>query len=239
MPIIDPTLSRRAALTGMAAASAYGLAYPAFAKAPMQGVQAPSVYRFKLGAFEGTVISDGQLTIGEAKPDMFKGMTKEAIDGGLVANFLSPSNVTLEENALIINTGDKLVLFDTGVGAAKGFGNKAGRLLSNLKAAGIDAKDIDAVVITHAHPDHCWGLVDTDHAFNFPNAQIYMTEADLKFWTDEGKRSVPFVGDFIDPTRAALLPHRSVSCSSKTSRRFYRAFTSSRRRGTPSAIPRI
>lgn len=210
MPTFDRTLSRRGLLTGTAAIAAYGLAggYPALAKAPMQGAQAPSVYRFKLGAFEGTVISDGPLMLGEAKPDMFKGMTKDAIDRELTANFLAPSNVTLEQNALIINTGDKVVLFDTGVGAAKGFGDKAGRLLSNLKAAGIDPKDVDAVVITHAHPDHCWGLTDAANTHNFPNAQIYMTEADLKFWTDESKRSLPFVGTFIDPTRAALLPHR-------------------------------
>jgi glyoxylase-like metal-dependent hydrolase (beta-lactamase superfamily II) len=211
MPIFDRSLSRRGLLTGTAALAAYGLVggYPALAKAPMQGAQAPSVYRFKLGAFEGTVISDGPLLLGEAKPDMFKGMTKDAIDRELTANFLAPSNVTLEQNALIINTGDKVVLFDTGVGtAAAAFGNKSGRLLVNLKAAGIDAKDVDAVVVTHAHPDHCWGLIGAANAQNFPNAQIYMTEADLNFWTDESKRSMPFFGGFIDPTRAALLPHR-------------------------------
>ena len=38
--------------------------------------------------------------------------------------------------------------------------------------------------------------------------QIYLTEADLKFWTDEGKRTVPFIGPMIDLTRAALLPLR-------------------------------
>lgn len=210
MPTLDRTLSRRGLLTGTAAVAAYGLlgGQPALTKAPMQGVQAPSVYRFKLGAFEGTVISDGPLMIGEAKPEMFKGMTKDAIDRELTANFLAPSNVTLEQNALIINTGDKLVLFDTGTGGAKAFGDKAGRLLSNLKAAGIEPKDVDAVVITHAHPDHCWGLMGAANAQNFPNAQIYMTEADLNFWTDESKRSMPFFGGFIDPTRAALLPHR-------------------------------
>jgi glyoxylase-like metal-dependent hydrolase (beta-lactamase superfamily II) len=212
MLTFDQALSRRGLLTGTAAIAAYRLlgGYPALAKAPMQDAQAPSVYRFKLGAFEGTVISDGPLSFGEAKPDMFKGMTKDAIDRELTANFLAPSNLTLEQNALVINTGDKVVLFDTGVGvgAAQMFGDKPGRLLSNLKAAGIDPKDVDAVVITHAHPDHCWGLTDAAHALNFPNAQIYMTEADLNFWTDESKRSAPFIGGMIDPTRAVLLPYR-------------------------------
>lgn len=203
-------LSRRNLLKGSAVLAASGwIGGTALAKAPIQGVQAPSVYRFKLGAFEGTVISDGPLSIGDAKPDLFGGLTQQTIDGDLAGSFLSPRNVTLEQNALVINTGDKLVLFDTGVGGqSKDFGDKAGRLLSNLKAAGIDPKDIDAVVITHAHPDHCWGLVSADQAFNFPNAQIYMTEADLNFWTDESKRSMPFVGGMIAPTRAVLLPLR-------------------------------
>lgn len=206
----SPRLSRRHVLTGTAALAASGWlgGSAALAGAPLKGTQAPSVYRFKVGAFEGTVVSDGPLPIGDAKPDLFKGLTQDAIDRELAANFLSPANVMLEQNALVINTGDKLVLFDTGVGPDRGFGDKTGRLLSNLRAAGIEPKDIDAVVITHAHPDHCWGLTGADRAFHFPNAQIYITEADLNFWTDEGKRSMPFVGGMIDPTRAALLPLR-------------------------------
>ncbi len=173
----------------------------------MVNAAAPAVYRFKLGAFEGTVISDGPLAVGEAKPELFGGMTKEAIDRELAANFLG-SNLTLEQNVLLINTGDKLVLFDTGLGNAKGFGDKVGQLPANLKAAGVDPKDIDAVVVTHAHPDHCWGLMNGAGSHHFPNAQIFIAEADLKFWTDESKRGMPFIGSFIDPTRAALLPLR-------------------------------
>jgi glyoxylase-like metal-dependent hydrolase (beta-lactamase superfamily II) len=46
--------------------------------------------------------------------------------------------------------GDKLVLFDTGMGSSTMFGPTTGKLLANLKAAGIDPKDIDAVVATGA-----------------------------------------------------------------------------------------
>jgi glyoxylase-like metal-dependent hydrolase (beta-lactamase superfamily II) len=201
------SLSRRDVLLGASAVIAAGSA-PAFAKAPLLNTQAPAFYRFKIGAIEATMVSDGPLDLGEPKPDFFVGLGKDQIDKKLTDNFQPTKNLRLEQNALILNTGDKLVLVDTGTGAPGAFGPNSGRLLTNLKAAGIEAKDIDAVVLTHAHPDHCWGIMGPNGARNFPNAQFYLSQADFDFWTDEGKRSLPFIGDFIAPTRAALLPNR-------------------------------
>src|SRR4030095_7356394 len=116
----------------------------------------------------------------------------------LTENFLPTDKVKLEQNTLLLNTGDKLVLIDTGTGPQKLMGPDTGKFLANLKAAGIDPKDIDAVAITHAHPDHCWGLLGENATRNFANAQIYLAQSDLEFWTDEGKKSIPFVGGFID-----------------------------------------
>lgn len=202
-----PYFSRRELLVG-AAAGALAMPRLAGAKAPMLNTQAPAYYRFRLGAFELTVVSDGPLGIGPPAPETFAGMTKDDIGRTLTDNFMPTDNVVLEQNALIVNTGDKLVLIDTGMGASKMFGDTPGKLLANLRAAGIDPKDIDAVALTHAHPDHCWGLVNAAGERSFPNAQIYMTQSDLEFWTDEGKKNIPAIAGMIDPMRAALLPNR-------------------------------
>jgi glyoxylase-like metal-dependent hydrolase (beta-lactamase superfamily II) len=186
-----------------------GLAQPAPASHPMANVQVPAAYRFKLGGFECTVVDDGPLQFGTFSAEMFKGFTEERIDHVVAANFLDKGNFLIEQNALVVNTGDKLVLIDTGLGFRKVYGPRSGHLLDNLRAAGIDPASIDVVALSHAHPDHVWGLVGEDGKPHFPNAQIYITQADLEYWTDEAKLSHPALGPYIGPIRATLLPLRN------------------------------
>jgi glyoxylase-like metal-dependent hydrolase (beta-lactamase superfamily II) len=204
------TLSRRALLAGAAAASA-ALTMPAglaSARAPMANSQAPAYYRFKIGAFEATVVSDGPLGIGPPSGEAFGGLSKEAMTQTLRDHHLPTDSVSLEQNVLVLNTGERLVLIDTGLGASRMMGPHSGRLVANLKAAGFEPKDFDAIVLTHAHPDHCWALMDESGARVFENAQIYLSQADLDFWTDEAKLSNDMLKAFIAGTRKQLLPNR-------------------------------
>ena len=201
-------LTRRHILAGAAAAGLIEI--PAFAKAPLTNRPAPGFYRFKVGAFEATVVSDGPLTLGPPAGDVFKGVSKEELTQILANNFRPTDQVELEQNTLVVNTGRNLVLFDTGTGRTlKTFGPNAGHQLDNLKAAGIDPKAIDTVVLTHAHPDHCFGIMSASGKRNFPNAQIHIAQADLDFWTDEGKYAM---GDIfklmVGGARQNLLPNR-------------------------------
>ena len=87
----------------------------------------------------------------------------------------------VEQNCLLLETGGKRVLFDNGMGSSKLFGPDSGQLLGSLAEAGVDPASIDALVLTHAHSDHCWGTMRDDGVPNYPNATIYMAEAELAY----------------------------------------------------------
>jgi len=174
----------------------------------MANEQMPAAYRFKVGGLECTVVSDGPLRLGTFSAELFKGVTQERIDEFVAANFLDKDNFVINQNALVVNTGDKLVLVDTGMGFRKVYGPRTGHLLANLRAAGVDPESIDVVALSHAHPDHVWGLVGEDGKPHFPNAQIHICQGDLEYWTDEAKLSDPTLGHYIAPIRDTLLPLR-------------------------------
>ena len=199
-------VSRRSLLALGAGMGAGLIGGNALAKAPKLGTQPAYFYRFMLGSAEVTVASDGPLPLGDPS-GTFVGVPKEEVKKMLTDNFLNDSNVILEQNVPIVNMGDRIVLFDTGMGTSKLFGPTTGRLQKSMAEAGIKPGDVDAVVCSHAHIDHIGGIVDENDKPLFPNAQVYISEEDFKFWTDEGKLGSP-LKDFIVHARKNLLPVR-------------------------------
>jgi glyoxylase-like metal-dependent hydrolase (beta-lactamase superfamily II) len=207
------TIHRRAAVGGAAALAAAPFARAAHAAAPLRNDTAPAWYRFRVGNFEATVISDGHLPLGRPA-DGFPSAPAAEMEAILRAAFLPTDSVLLEQNVLVVNTGRQLVLFDTGMGESMGrdsqmFGPTTGRMLRNLRAAGIEPAQIDVVALTHAHCDHCWGLVDAQGNRVFPNAQVAISEADLRFWTDDANRRGPaFMNVFVEGAQRNLRAYR-------------------------------
>jgi glyoxylase-like metal-dependent hydrolase (beta-lactamase superfamily II) len=202
------SLSRRRLLAGASATVAAGVlggASVAYAKAPMLNTAAPAFYRFKLGTIEATVVSDGPLAIGDPK-NTFRGPAAEELSRMMSDHFLPTNNVVLDQNVLVINTGDKLALFETGMSSVKRT-DAMGRLAAHLRQSGIDPNDIDAVIPTHAHIDHIGGIMAADGTRNFPNAQIYISQADLEYWTDDKRLGTPAEGSAL-AARKNLLPNR-------------------------------
>jgi glyoxylase-like metal-dependent hydrolase (beta-lactamase superfamily II) len=191
-------LTRRSLLTGAAAATAIAPVAaslpakisPALAAAPPAGAQAPGWYRYKVGSFEITVVTDG---MGRFKvPDNFVGnVSKDEVGKALAAAYLDKDTMATPYNPIVVNTGSKLVLIDTGTGEAAYAQSKGatGQLMTNLSAAGIDAKAIDTVIVSHYHGDHVNGLLKADNSLAFPKAEILVPAAEHKFWMDDGEMS--------------------------------------------------
>ena len=183
------------------------------AAAPLRNELPPAWHRFRWGEFEATVVSDGSLPLGKPQ-DSFVGPGSDRIPAMLTGEFLDPNAATLEQNALVLNTGRQLLLFDTGMGESMGadskmFGPTTGRLLASMRAAGIEPAQVDMVIATHAHCDHVWGLVDANGGRVFPNAQVAINEADVKFWTDDAnKRGPAFMTPFIEGAKKNLNAYR-------------------------------
>jgi len=164
----------------LAAALLLGLAALALAQAPVAGHQVPGYYRMQLGQFEITALYDGAIQLD-------KGLLQHAkpaeLDRLLARMFVGNPKMQTAVNAYLINTGDHLVLVDTG--AAKLFGPTLGFVEENMKAAGYTPDQVDTVVITHLHGDHMGGLNDAAGKPLFAKATVWVAQADYDFWLSE------------------------------------------------------
>jgi glyoxylase-like metal-dependent hydrolase (beta-lactamase superfamily II) len=160
------------------------------AAAPPAGTQAPGWYRYKVGSFEITVVTDGVNRF-KLPDDIVTNVKREQVNAALVAAHREPDIYVTPYNPIVVNTGQKLVVIDTGLGEAAFNASKGanGQFLTNLAAAGIDPKNVDVVIISHYHGDHVNGLLKADNSLAFPNAEILVPATEHKFWMDDGEMS--------------------------------------------------
>ena len=162
------------------------------------------MYRTTLGDFELTVVSDGTYFL----------------DGGaffgVVPKKLWSKKVTPDDqnrvvtglNSLLVRTGEKNILIETGIGnklsekMVRIYGQPA-KLLDNLRAAGVAPEDIDIVINTHLHFDHCgWNTVRHDGriAPTFPRAKYYAPEGEWQYARHPSERdAISYISENYDP----------------------------------------
>jgi glyoxylase-like metal-dependent hydrolase (beta-lactamase superfamily II) len=154
----------------------------ASATAPLAVRQGPGVYRTRVGSFQLTALYDGIWPV-KIDDDFVRNATRADVDTALTAAFLPPDILPITFTALLVNTGTKLVLIDTGT--AGQITDSAGTLLDNLAVAGVKPGEIDTILISHFHPDHINGIKDKDGNKIFPNAEIAVPDREWDYWMND------------------------------------------------------
>src|ERR1700693_376836 len=120
--------SRRFVVGGLVGSTAFSLARaPGWAKAPLSGHQVIGAYRYPVGSFEVIALNDGAI---ELPVGMFLGADPAEAGKLLAARSLPSDKSPTAVNAFLVNTGDKLVLIDSGSGSL--MGPTTGRFAANL-----------------------------------------------------------------------------------------------------------
>ena len=139
---------------------------------------------FRIGGLEVMALSDGAPE--RALDGFFNGVD--------TADWTRALGITDPQQALPFNFGTFLIrgdghttMVDTGFGAR---GREmdvpgGGELLIRLSEAGVSPSEVDTIVITHLHGDHCgWNVNDDeDGALTFPNATVHLHQRELEYWT--------------------------------------------------------
>ena len=81
--------------------------------------------------------------------------------------------------AFYVKTKGREILFDTGL--------RNGNISKRLAENGRLPSDVKIILLTHLHPDHFGGLVDSEGQAAFPNAEIYVSRIERDYWVNEIK----------------------------------------------------
>jgi len=148
------------------------------------------VARFRTDVAEVLCLTDGGTDFGA---EVFPAVDADTRAARLAA--AGDSTIRTQFNAFLIRQGGALTLVDTGCGTL--FGDKGGQLPARLAALGVAPADIDTVVFTHLHGDHCGGAL-ADGAPVFPKARVMLHPAEQAHWQDRDAPAARVIAAYAD-----------------------------------------
>lgn len=145
--------------------------------------QIPGFYHRRIGDIVVTALTDGYIN---GTVEVLRNI--DAGDGNRMLDDLFRPGSRIAVNAFAVWSAGRLALIETGSGDY--LGPTAGWLRRSLAAAGIDPAAIEAVLLTHMHPDHSAGLSDPQGwKPHFPNAELVVHENEPPHWKDDAAMS--------------------------------------------------
>jgi glyoxylase-like metal-dependent hydrolase (beta-lactamase superfamily II) len=183
---------------------------PSSPKAPAE--KAGRAERLQIGNLEAYALDDGHLVVPNDAQILGVGRPPGEIAEVLAAAGLPRDTLRLDIQCLLVKAGDRVILFDTGIGTGKPIFPNPGLLPQSLALAGVQPAAVTDIFISHAHPDHVGGLVTNEGALAFPAAAIHMSApewAAVQANPDEnGKRLAAAIAPKVTPFEpgAQVLP---------------------------------
>jgi glyoxylase-like metal-dependent hydrolase (beta-lactamase superfamily II) len=152
----------------------------------------PSRYALRVGEIDVLVISDGVLPL--PARTMATNADPAALAAWLDDMLLPPDTFDWPLNVLVVRSGGRTILVDSGVGVEYPGFPRAGQLALRLEGAGIDPASVTDVVLTHLHMDHVGGLFGDGVKDRLrPDVRVHVAAAEVEFWAspDFSRTSMP------------------------------------------------
>ncbi|MEK1897690.1 MAG: MBL fold metallo-hydrolase [Rhizobium sp.] len=158
-------------------------------------------HSFRHGSFDITVLSDGPIVL---NGELFAPEANDTERAEIVARLNGKDNTAHAQSNIPLIVSDKEVIL-VDVGAGSRFQATEGRLEENLGKVGVDADDVTIVLISHAHPDHIWGLLKDDGTLRFRNAKYFLGRTEWNYWMGDEASALPAeVQPFVEGARRDL-----------------------------------
>ena len=162
------------------------------------------MHRLTVGDNELTILSDGTYELDGGA--MFGVVPKVLWEKRIQPD--ARNMLTVGTNSLLVRDGKRTVLIETGIGPKlsekrQSFYKNQARLMKSFEEAGVTPDEIDIVINTHLHFDHCgWNTHyrDGKAVATFPRARYFVQKGELEHAHEQHERDrVSYLTDNYDP----------------------------------------